>query len=725
MAAVPVDATAETGINWVELLPPAIVVDEALVVLEMTRDALAFVRPLGETSKQRALHDILLPEFEAPARAGLQLALGAGTLSLSLPVAVAVGGVIRKIALQCRRLSNALDGQKQALITFIDAGDATGEATVPIGRIIESEERLRLANEAAGIGTFAIDAKTGMAHYSPELTTMLGIPGAETVPIQQAFQRIHRDDLQRVRRLYGAAQSPSGDGRLEMEFRFVLPGGLVRWMSWHGRFQFAATPAGREPIRIVGVCVDITQRKRAEDALKGSEARYRSVVEGSLQGIVIQQNERIVYANSAMARIFGYESAQDLLGKSTFDDFVAPEERELLRARTAAATRGEVVAPHPGWRGFRTDGREIWVSAMAHLAEWKEKPAVVSFYLDITERKLAERRLSESLRLIQLACAAGRMGTWHFDYSTLVSELSDEALELLGIDKRSWTKSLREVAAIVHPDDRPTWQKTVDTSITDKSAVDMEFRVVRPNGDVRWMLVRGTVVKSDEQGRFEAFGVILDISERKHAEQRQSILLQELDHRVKNSLANIQLVMERSSAQATSVDAFKAVLQERLMSMSMMHSRLSKGGWVGVRLADIINDALAPYLEDGKTLVEGAEIVLTPNASQAVAMVAFELATNAAKYGALLHDHGQVQVRWHLDMDETSPAVPKALVITWTESGGPTIAQPTRRGYGTSVIRELIPYELRGSKCSHAITSEGVACRIEIPARFLVRDSQA
>ncbi len=595
---------------------------------------------------------------------------------------------------------------------FIDVSDQMREQS--------SEEHLRLATAAAAIGTFSIDARTGLAFYSAELTAMLGVPGAKAVKLEQAFSRIHRDDMQRVQTLYAAAQDPSGDGRLLMDFRFVRPGGEIRWMTWSGQVLFEEMNGGREAVRIIGACVDITDRKTAEANLLASEARYRCVVEGSLQGIVIQQHEKIVYANSAMARIFGYENAHDLIGRSTFDDFIAPDERAVLRARTRAAMRGETVQPHPGWRGFRRDGQEIWLSTMAHFAEWQGQPAVVSFYLDITERKSGERRLAETLRLMKVACAAGHMGTWHYNSTENTLDYSDEGLALLSIAKTTFNRAITDIESVVHPDDISARRKAIVEAIARRQDLDMEFRVVKPDVGIRWVMVRGHVLPHAPGKAFDALGVILDITDRKQAEERQQILIQELDHRVKNALANIQLVIERSSEQSHTLDAFKSVLQGRVMAMVQTHTRLSQGKWSGVSLADIINDSLQPFASAGNSRIEGPPVILKPSASQALAMAVFELATNAAKYGALGQPGGIVSVRWSLTRDGTPAKAAKTLVITWTETVPVKIAPASSRGYGTSVIKELVPYELKGSTSTWEIKAEGAYCRIEIPIRFLV-----
>ena len=501
---------------------------------------------------------------------------------------------------------DANNGTKHVIAVIHDISSTR----VAAARNAESEERLRLANEAAGVGAFAIDAQTGVAHYSAELTTMLGFPGATVVRVDQAFSRIHKDDQRRVRDLYEDAQKPTGNGRLLMEFRFVRPGGEIRWLTWNGRFEFCGSDGARRASRALGVCVDVTERKKVEADLRASEARYRSVVEGSLQGIIIQQDEKIVYANRAMATVFGFKKPQDLIGKSVFDDFVAPEEREMLRARTRAAYEGQSLAPHSGWRGLRQDGQEIWVSAMAHLAEWQGRPSVVSFYLDITARKISERRLNETLRLMKVACAAGRMGTWHFDPHANKFYYSGETLELLGLKINERNRSSEAVEAVIHPDDVDRWRKTIAVVITSQSDLEIEFRVLRADGSIRWMLMRGHAVAGHENLPSDGLGVIVDITARKHAEERRDFLIQELDHRVKNSLANLQIVIERTSEQAASLDEFKKALQGRLMSMAATHTRLSKDGWIGVDFADIVADCLVPYEGKRNTITEGPRLVL-------------------------------------------------------------------------------------------------------------------
>lgn len=157
---------------------------------------------------------------------------------------------------------------------------------------------------------------------------------------------------------------------------------------------------------------ELAQRALAEDELRHSEARYRSVVEGTLHGVAIHQDSVIRYANPALARIFGYNSPQELIGREHFSTLIAPEARTELLAHTERFNRGkpdkkvgtvtevllahtecEQVPPHPGWRGLRRDGRELWVTTSASLISWQGRSAILAMFADITERHQAEQQI--------------------------------------------------------------------------------------------------------------------------------------------------------------------------------------------------------------------------------------------------------------------------------------------------------------------------------------------
>ena len=212
-------------------------------------------------------------------------------------------------------------------------------------------------------------------------------------------------------------------------------------------------------------------------------------------------------------------------------------------------------------------------------------------------------------------------------------------------------------------------------------------------------------------GRGVFIAIVRDISERKREEERQRLLTAELDHRVKNTLASVVAVMERSRPGAQSIDAFMDSLQGRIQSMSRAHSRLSRSRWTGVGLRQLVDDELQPYGMVESVAVEGPDLVLTPDAAQSVTMVIHELTTNAAKYGALSSPVGRVWVHWEIRRDSQAAST---VCLVWHESGGPPVLPPQRDGFGMNVIRQILPYDL-GARVDVKFARGGVRCEIVIP----------
>ena len=204
-----------------------------------------------------------------------------------------------------------------------------------------------------------------------------------------------------------------------------------------------------------------------------------------------------------------------------------------------------------------------------------------------------------------------------------------------------------------------------------------------------------------------------DITERKRAEERQDMLAAELDHRVKNVLSRVAVAAMYTRQGSRSMDEFVRALDGRIQSMAAAHSLLSESRWHGVGLTDLVRHQLAPYATDANAAVSGPDVMLSAAETQALAMVIHELITNAAKYGALSTPSGSVSLDW--DQMPGADGTPR-LLMTWRETGGPPIAAPSRSGYGTSLIRDLIPHEL-GGKVELEMAPTGVTCRIEIPLR--------
>jgi PAS domain S-box-containing protein len=325
------------------------------------------------------------------------------------------------------------------------------------------------------------------------------------------------------------------------------------------------------------------------------------------------------------------------------------------------------------------------------------------------ERRHHEAALFEGQARLQEALTAGGVMAFEWNTRTNASNRSDNAAQILGLDPDK-PFSAAEFLERVHPDDRPDFKARIRDVSPDKPSYKKTFRFRCPDGRDIW-LEESSIAEFDATGQFLRLkGLTLDITERKQSEERQGLLIAELDHRVKNLLARVAVISSYTRQGSNSMDQFVQVLDRRIQSMAAAHSLLSQSRWSGVNIADLVHSQLAPYATTANTTIGGPDVTLTPTVTQAVAMALHELVTNAVKYGALSSPSGHVAVNWHQPVDGESGRVK----IEWRESGGPPVVKPAKTGYGTSLISEMIPHELGGS-VDLAFLTEGVCCQIDVP----------
>jgi two-component sensor histidine kinase len=241
----------------------------------------------------------------------------------------------------------------------------------------------------------------------------------------------------------------------------------------------------------------------------------------------------------------------------------------------------------------------------------------------------------------------------------------------------------------------------------------IEKRFVRKDGRVIWMGVRSSTVR-DATGHF-LYGVrvVQDITERKEAEERQKLLIDELNHRVKNTLATVQSLATQTLRGTDSPDAFRSAFEGRLIALSLAHDQLTRRHWRSAELRDIVEGTTAPHLAHAhdRIVIEGESITVTPRTALTLALALHELTTNASKYGALSVPGGHIEVRWNV---MRRPSRRPMLQIEWREHGGPPVAAPARQGFGTRFIEGSIATELEG-KATLAYEPAGLTCTMEFP----------
>jgi PAS domain S-box-containing protein len=335
---------------------------------------------------------------------------------------------------------------------------------------------------------------------------------------------------------------------------------------------------------------------------------------------------------------------------------------------------------------------------------------------DITQRKRAERALAE--RNVQSALAAkfALVGSYAYDTDTEAMQISPSYAAIHGYPEETSEITRSAWLAGIHPEDVERMQTLRRQAFEERRPeCNVDYRIVRSNGEIRWLESRSFIAYGGDGQAQRVIGVNIDVTERKRAEGTQRALNAELDHRVKNALATVLAIITRTQDAACSLPSFVAGLTHRISSMSRTHQLLSESSWRGVSLAEVVRRELAPFAE-GNSEVDGASVTLKSEAAQAVASVLHELTTNAAKYGAFSSRNGRVSIRWWWRQNGAHDR----FAIEWQEIDGPPVLAPSRSGYGTSIIRELIPYELGGT-VELVFVPTGIRCHLEIPGHWLSR----
>ena len=349
----------------------------------------------------------------------------------------------------------------------------------------------------------------------------------------------------------------------------------------------------------------------------------------------------------------------------------------------------------------RVSQGEAMRQALAELTQAKQA-------LSQNERILAERNAQ-----LALAARAALVGNYAYDVNTGVLQISEGYAAIHSLPEGTAETTLGEWRARVHQEDLGRVEGFRDQVFASRQKeYNIEYRIVRSDGEVRWIERRSSVSYSRGGHPERVVGISIDITERKRVEQLQRALNAELDHRVKNVLATVCATIAQTQQATTSRADLVTRLNSRISSLARTHELLSESSWRGASLAEIVRREIAPYTR-GKIEAGGPSVTLEPEATQAAATVLHELTTNAAKYGALSNRTGRVSVRWRWAQNGSRDR----LLIEWQETGGPAVCAPSRSGYGTSIIRELIPFELGGA-VELSFAAEGIKCRLEIPGEW-------
>lgn len=323
------------------------------------------------------------------------------------------------------------------------------------------------------------------------------------------------------------------------------------------------------------------------------------------------------------------------------------------------------------------------------------------------DRRRTEQTLHQSTERLRLATEAGKVGLWDWDIPGDNIVWTDSLYAMHGVDKAR--QSFAQWLERVHPDSRGDVLTAIDRALRDDAPYEIEVRTVRPDGGETWVYTNAVVLRDGPGRPLRMVGAAVDITKRKQAEGQRDLLVAELSHRVKNTLATVVSIARQSFGKGATLDSARRSFEGRLRALAQTHTRLAEANWEGVPLAALIEDEIAPYRDEGGStlVVEGPSVSFSPKQAVVLGMAFHELATNAAKYGALSRRSGTVQVAWAIDANGM-------LSLDWRESGGPPVTPPRRSGFGRLLLERALAADLKG-QVSLDFRREGLACRITLP----------
>ncbi len=521
---------------------------------------------------------------------------------------------------------------------------------------------------------------------------------------------VHCDDRARLEKTIRAVSARRAAG--QAEYRLRGHDGAYKWV-----LAAAAPRFDREGVFLgyIGSVIDISERKEAELALAERNAQLALAGKAArVGGWILDVAQNRIQVTEGYVAIYQLAVGTAEISVDQWRAAVHPDDIKRLDDRRARSFAECQLERRSEYRIVRRDGVVRWIESRGFISyDSAGRPRrMVGVAIDVTERKEAELALAERNAQLALASKAARVGGYLLDVPKNRIQISEGYAAIYQLPPGTTEISLDAWRAMVHGDD----VQQLDALRTRSFATHQRerlwrHRIVRRDGQTRWVEAR-SFVSYDSAGQPQrVIGVNIDVSEQQQAEERQNELIAELDHRVKNVLAKVVALVERTGETCGSLEEFKSIIGGRIRSMANAHELLSRNRWQGVSLADNVRQELAPYATGSNTTVDGPAVILVPEASQAMATVLHELATNAAKYGALSVPEGRVTVWWSFADGAIGPA---RLVVRWEERGGPPVVPPTRTGFGTRAVRGTVPHQL-GGHVDLTFAAAGVSCIIELP----------
>lgn len=483
------------------------------------------------------------------------------------------------------------------------------------------------------------------------------------------------------------------------------------------------TPLRDETGRVTGIASlvqDITERVRAEQQLRVSRESYESLV-NTIDGIVWEADantQEFTFVSQQARRILGHPVQAWLQDRTFWQRQIHPDDRArvLAERRRAAGEPGEHKLEY---RMLRPDGSVVWVQDSITVIGDRGSGALAAgrpiklrgIMQDITDRKRAEAALVQSEARFRRVVDSNLIGIYFWDTSGRVTEANDAFLRMLGYAREDLEQGKLNWRAATPPEFRYLADRALEQMRHFGASKPYPKEFLRKDGSRVPVLVGDAFLENTTD---RGVGFVLDITERRIAEDRQALMLKELDHRVKNNMMAVLTLTEqtlRPLADAPHARVAVENLLARLRALARTHQMLALNHWTGTPIRGLVRQTLEAF-RHGEPLafsIEGEDVLLPPRLSTVMAMALHELATNALKHGSLSVPQGRVAVRW--ESIRTSDASKPLLRLVWHESGGPKVTPPTRHGFGLELIQGGLSYESHG-RVDMEFREEGLRCDI-------------
>ena len=454
---------------------------------------------------------------------------------------------------------------------------------------------------------------------------------------------------------------------------------------------------------------DITEYKRAQEEKLRYQRDLEDFFENCAVGLhLVSVDGTILRANQAELDLLGYP-AEEYIGRSVFDIHV--DRDAILQILQDLCEGRKIDKRHARLRARDGSIRHVQITSNARYEDGKFVNTRC-FTVDITEQYLANEALREREHQLRQILNALPAAVYMTDAAGRLTFFNEAAVEfsgrepVLGTDEWCVTWRLYSSDGTPLPHDRCP----MAVAIKEQRAIrGVEAIAERPDG-TRVPFIPFPTPLHDENGTMVgAVNMLVDITDRKRAEEAQQALIHELNHRVKNSLAAVQSIAMQTFRTSPEPRDFIEKFQNRLLALSKAHDMLTRRSWTGLGAGELFDAELGPYVipERERIRRNGPDVTLSPRVALVLCMVLHELATNAAKYGALSCEAGHVDLRWSMEGTPTE----LRFHLSWRETDGPPVTEPATLGFGTRFINRSIVKDL-GGEIELAFEPSGVRCHM-------------